>query len=189
MNQHQTLTAADTFSWLPNDQAAMSPSQTAGVDNEDWTQIADLTLRRRIQNRIAQRNYRNKLKRRLQDLESSAANGCAKPEQTAKRYDEMSSTKIRKKRVTQKHVSTLQSMPILKYGMDGLLCPQAHNNRDQSYHSLFPSFWTGVSPDQINSLPYEFVQYYSAPTMTGAYFGFADMASPSALSTPPSGPE
>ncbi|KAK9419180.1 hypothetical protein SUNI508_01157 [Seiridium unicorne] len=40
---------------------------------EDWAKISDLAERRRIQNRIGQRNYRKKLKRRLEDLERRAA--------------------------------------------------------------------------------------------------------------------
>ncbi|RTE68381.1 hypothetical protein BHE90_017241 [Fusarium euwallaceae] len=40
--------------------------------DEDWTKISDLVERRRIQNRIAQRNYRKKLKQRLEDLERRA---------------------------------------------------------------------------------------------------------------------
>ncbi|KAJ5198769.1 uncharacterized protein N7498_007886 [Penicillium cinerascens] len=49
--------------------------------NEDWTKISDLAERRRIQNRIAQRNYRKKLKRRLEDLERRAASSPS-PEQS-----------------------------------------------------------------------------------------------------------
>ncbi|KAL8718144.1 MAG: hypothetical protein Q9225_004679, partial [Loekoesia sp. 1 TL-2023] len=49
--------------------------------NEDWTKISDLAERRRIQNRIAQRNYRKKIKRRLEDLERRASSPDGSPEQ------------------------------------------------------------------------------------------------------------
>ncbi|EON61200.1 hypothetical protein W97_00412 [Coniosporium apollinis CBS 100218] len=55
--------------------------------NEDWTKISDLAERRRIQNRIAQRNYRKKLKKRLEDLERRAASSSASPEQTPAELD------------------------------------------------------------------------------------------------------
>lgn len=58
--------------------SAFSPSANP---NEDWTKISDLAERRRIQNRIAQRNYRKKLKRRLEDLERRAGSSSASPEQ------------------------------------------------------------------------------------------------------------
>ncbi|PSK40339.1 hypothetical protein B9Z65_40 [Elsinoe australis] len=57
--------------------SAFSPS---AQPNEDWTKISDLAERRRIQNRIAQRNYRKKLKKRLEDLERKAASTSASPE-------------------------------------------------------------------------------------------------------------
>ncbi|KAK5108605.1 hypothetical protein LTR62_008181 [Meristemomyces frigidus] len=54
--------------------------------NEDWTKISDLAERRRIQNRIAQRNYRKKLKKRLEDLERRAGSSSTSPEQ---RHEEL----------------------------------------------------------------------------------------------------
>lgn len=44
------------------------------IPDENWIKISDLDERRRIQNRIAQRDYRKKLKNRLQDLVSFRRN-------------------------------------------------------------------------------------------------------------------
>ncbi|KAJ6033805.1 uncharacterized protein N7446_007903 [Penicillium canescens] len=57
----------------------ISTFSTNAHANEDWSKIFDLAERRHIQNRIAQRNYRKKLKRRLENLERRAASS-ASPE-------------------------------------------------------------------------------------------------------------
>ncbi|KAF1946082.1 hypothetical protein EJ02DRAFT_450851 [Clathrospora elynae] len=67
---YQYATAAPTTTRYSGTSSAFSASANP---NEDWTKISDLAERRRIQNRIAQRNYRKKLKKRLEDLVSSRA--------------------------------------------------------------------------------------------------------------------
>lgn len=73
MHRHASYQYANPAPTTTRYSGTSSAFSASANPNEDWTKISDLAERRRIQNRIAQRNYRKKLKKRLEDLVSSRA--------------------------------------------------------------------------------------------------------------------
>lgn len=71
--------------FLPTQRSTSSAFSPNANPDEDWTKISDLSERRRIQNRIAQRNYRKKLKRRHEDIAYCGTASSTSPEPATRR--------------------------------------------------------------------------------------------------------
>lgn len=143
-----------THSKYSSTQSTSSAFSASANPNEDWTKVSDLAERRRIQNRIAQRNYRKKIKRRLEVLERRAGSSSASPEQlpaelVPPRQNSDDSIKRRKSKGGPHKLTRRESPP----------CPSLQCSNLESGQP--PAFPYPYSRDMSNSPPPSFSYTYS----------------------------